>query len=104
MKEHFSGSDFYGVFLEDHSGRNSPRGRTTPWTSHLNQIPEPNQTLPSEPFLSQDTSNINHLMFKTQSTVCCIKENKDRLRTEDKGNWSPSRVCLMLDIDEGGGS
>lgn len=37
MKEHLSGSDMYPVFLEDHSGRNSP-GQTTPWTLHLKPL------------------------------------------------------------------
>lgn len=34
MKEHFSASDIYPVFLEDHSGRNSPWGgpRLGPYT------------------------------------------------------------------------
>lgn len=41
MKEHFSGSDIHPDFLEDLSGRNSP-GQATPWTLHLNPIPEPN--------------------------------------------------------------
>lgn len=72
MKEHFRGSDIYPVFLEDHGGRNSPEAdhaldltlkKKNPWAKW-------NTSLGALPL--QDSSNINCLIFKTESN-----ENKE---------------------------